>query len=493
MTKTWSPYQQAVFDAVENDTGHLVVVARAGSGKSTTILEAIRRIIVRACGKLPSILLCAFNKDIERELGSKAPPGVIVKTLHSLGYAAIRARWGSVRVSDTRERDQLRSVLPPDILNDDRISIAKLVGYAKSYIAETDDELRDVMVRHGVQIDWTNYYDRDWKPTYGEKDLFGWVRTVLEQSLQQSSVISFNDMIYIPAKLRFRTGAYNFVFVDETQDLSRGQVLIAMMALGPNGRIVAVGDDRQAIYAFRGADSESIPRLIEELDAKVLKLPVSYRCPRLVANIARRYVPDFETPPDAPDGIVQHWTVDKAKRSWTAGDFVLSRFNAPLVSLCLSSMAAGTRSYIQGRDIGAGLAAMIKKSGAKTVEEFIAWLEEWRRIETIRLEAMKKHDRVDDVWDRVAALCAIAEGLEFVPELLNRIETLFADDQGARVMFSSVHRSKGLEAKRVWLIRETFRPERNTEEENLLYVALTRSKAELHIVVPSSEMPEAAE
>ena len=82
----WSPYQEAVFAAVEQTSANLVVEALAGSGKTTTIIEICKRLQAQAGG---SVLLCAFNRRIKDELVQRAPRGVDVQTCHALGFASL--------------------------------------------------------------------------------------------------------------------------------------------------------------------------------------------------------------------------------------------------------------------------------------------------------------------------------------------------------------------------------------------------------------------
>lgn len=78
---------------------------------------------------------------------------------------------------------------------------------------------------------------------------------------------------------------------------------------------------------------------------------------------------------------------------------------------------------------------------------------------------------------------ALAANCADVGTMLVRIETLFADSGlASAITLSSTHRAKGLEAERVWLLRDTYLKWKGPEEENLLYVGITRSKHELIFV-----------
>ena len=84
--------------------------------------------------------------------------------------------------------------------------------------------------------------------------------------------------------------------------------------------------------------------------------------------------------------------------------------------------------------------------------------------------------------DQCETLRAIAEdGVMNTEEMIARCEKLFTDKTGKSVVFSTVHKAKGLEADTVWLIGPTFRPKHGSEERNILYVAITRAKHVLNI------------
>jgi superfamily I DNA/RNA helicase len=83
------------------------------------------------------------------------------------------------------------------------------------------------------------------------------------------------------------------------------------------------------------------------------------------------------------------------------------------------------------------------------------------------------------VTDKAEALLALCEGATGVPEVQARIETIFSDVQAGKcVVLSSVHRAKGLEWDRVFLLADTF-TRKGDEEDNVRYVAITRAKSEL--------------
>ena len=238
-----------------------------------------------------------------------------------------------------------------------------------------------------------------------------------------------------------------------------------------------------SIYQFRGADSEAIPNFINKLGAKTLPLSVTYRCPKKVVKRAQEVVPDIVAAEDAKDGIVEDVSSEQLLKLVKPGDFVLSRTNAPLIKYCMALLRFGVPANIQGRDIGANLIYFIKKSKAKTINEFIDYVNSWKEIEVKRLLSEKKDTMI--AIDKSECLLNLCEGTLTIKDLKGIIEKLFNDvDDTAKVIFSTTHKAKGLERDRVFVLANTYRygPGVEGEEANLWYVAITRCKDSLFLV-----------
>jgi hypothetical protein len=236
-----------------------------------------------------------------------------------------------------------------------------------------------------------------------------------------------------------------------------------------------------SIYQFRGADSEAIPNFIDKLKAKTLPLSVTYRCPIKVVDLAKEIVPDIEAAENAKDGVVEEVPAEQFLKLVRPGDFVLSRTNAPLIKHCMALLKAGVPANIQGRDVGANLQYFIKKSKSKTIVQFTEYVNAWREQEVKRLLAEKK-DPIATI-DKAECLLNLCEGTLTIKDLKETIEKLFNDvNDTAKVIFSTTHKAKGLERDRVFVLTNTYRKGAGGEEDNLWYVAVTRSKSELYLV-----------
>ena len=470
----WSEQQQSIFDWFSEGSGNLAVRARAGTGKTTTILEGINR------APESSILLAAFNKSIAVELQSRVGNRrAEVKTLHALGFKFIRSNWDKIRVETKGERaKQLAQEAAPGAPGPIITVIKKLHTKAREItpFADCPEQLMELAVRFNCLP------EEDWEADgWGAWRVCEVALSAMVLAKARTAYIDFADMLFLPLVHHWVRPWFELVVVDEAQDMTPAQLQLAKSACKKRGRMAVVGDDRQAIYGFRGAASDSLDRLKKELRASELGLTTTYRCPRKVVDLAARIVPDYRAAPSAPEGKIDTVSYDAMVESAQEGDFVLSRTNAPLVGVCMALLKRGTRARIKGRAIGVGILALIKRLKIQSIQELPAKLVAWEQREIAR--AMKlgaaSETRIAFVQDQVDLLNALAAGADSVAELEMRLGELFADDAEDRaVMCSTVHRAKGLEAERVFLLEGTFRDD-HIEEDNIRYVAITRAKQTL--------------
>jgi hypothetical protein len=171
-------------------------------------------------------------------------------------------------------------------------------------------------------------------------------------------------------------------------------------------------------------------------------------------------------------------------------DFILSRKNAPLAKICIRLIKKGVRAKIKGRDIGQGLLSRLKSLDIEDLSALPNALFAWEHQEARKyatLDADLAAEKLELVRDQVDLFLCLSEGLTYISELEGRISSFFVDDaEKGNVCLSSVHKAKGLEAERVFLLQETFvrkskegKIVSNQEEENIRYVAITRAKSDM--------------
>lgn len=480
MTFIPSKYQKAVYAYIQKGKGNLIIDAVAGSGKSTTIVNALKLI--------PSdkqVLFLAFNKAIVEELKIKIGnmENVEVKTLHSLGASAVMKTLKSNLSNDkytswVNNGVKFGSLAPIYKISSEQFSdwkqnITKLIDLGRVNLITNSKELEDLAYKHNIDI-LDNEVDIAIKGIqWGERE---------------TNIIDFTDMIYFPNVKQIKMFQYDWVFIDECQDLNAAQRNLFLKCLKPNGRFVAVGDPRQAIYGFAGADVESF-NLLKRLENTVkIPLSVCYRCDSSIINLAKEIVPQIEARDNAPLGIVdRNSKIEDVKD----GDMILCRLSAPLVKLCMSYISSGIKAYVKGRDIGVNLINMIKKTNLNQIEDVKNKLEvELSRIvkKTIakqnctEVEAMETNI-YKTYEDKLKTIEILSEGLITSQEVIDRMNLIFSDNNSG-ICLSTIHKSKGLENERVFIICEDKLylkhcmkvPWMAEQERNLVYVAITRAK-----------------
>lgn len=498
-----SAEQLAIYEWFRSGTGNLDVEAFAGTGKTFTLVEGITH------APEARILVAAFNKRIQEELVRKLRnPNAEAKTLHGVGYACVRRFWERIGVASGSSREwALAQEVCGDGMPD---AIKRLVGKACTKgreivpLAQAPEDLLPLLVQFELEP------DDEWQEAGYGSDLVA--AKALEAmdlaATHKPREIDYADMLYLPVRNKWLVKTYDMVVIDERQDMSATQLRLALGVC--KGRIVTVGDPNQAIYGFRGADVRNYDALTVELKATRLKLPTTYRCPRVVVDYAATLVPGYQAAPSAPEGRISSLPTLEAlvnaaepivDQDGKPHDFVLSRTNAPLARVAMACIRAGKRVRIQGRDIGAGLIALVDKiakgKAADSLDRFLERVVSWRDKECERARAKDREDLVDAILDKAETLMVVADGATGVRDVKSRLQDLFSDDGApATIVCSSVHKAKGLEARRVFVLRPTLYPkafrkpgapvppaevlrQRAIEERNIEYVAVTRAQDEL--------------
>lgn len=470
---TPSAYQREVFKFVESGSGHALVEAVAGSGKTTTILEALDRV-----PKCIDVLFCAFNKHIAEELSMRAPVGVTVSTIHSLGFRTLLSRISRDIQVEPRKTQKIVKNMHTSEVEDISVAI-ELANLCKLTLTPWKDlsAIADIADRYDVVA-------------YPSQKLLRFVSRILENSIDDVETIDYSDMVWLPNVLGLRpVRQFGVVFVDEAQDLNAAQRELVVSAVAPRGRVIAVGDSRQAIYGFSGADVESMNTLESRLSATRLPLSICYRCPRSHVELAKKYVPEIEAAPDAEEGVIRDVSLEEVISQTRPGDLVICRLNRPIVKLAMEMLSAGKKAIVRGRDISASLVRLAKKIAQKSDGTISSWIREsceYFSIEFERLCDAGKQDAAELLRDKIDALKVLCEGLHSVSELIERVEKIFSDENGSGITLSTIHKAKGLQADRVIVLDPELMPLRwarpgwqQEQERNLQYISVTRAKREL--------------
>jgi hypothetical protein len=450
-------------------------------------------------------LAVAFNKKIADELKAELPVNITCKTLNGLGHQAWSSALGGKRLELNTDKlfKHTKAILGDDKPADDDdlfIDVLNLARKAKSVglipagapmnkqgiVPDADYAWRDLAFECGITLDAKR---------------IDFAKQVLLASINSAykGIIDFDDQIYMSALFGGVFAKYHTVIVDEAQDLSALNHLMLKKSVGT--RLIAVGDPFQAIYAFRGADSESMNTLFGQHKFVRLGLTYSFRCPHTIAERQLDHVADFRAWSTNGIGHFEQWPRSEAgpeaRGLWSIADLpkdgaILCRNNAPLMKLAFAIIKTRRPVKILGRDIGASLASLLAKITKKKdlpVADATLLLDAWATTEMLKVP--ESESKLATIADRRECLWVLldASGAKSSKEAENFIRDLFADKQATGLVLSSIHRSKGLEWNWVlhldpWRVPSKFalKAAKNgnsaalTQELNLKYVAETRTK-----------------
>lgn len=509
-----SKYQAAIFQWIKEGRGDAVVQAVAGSGKTLSLVEASKLL------HTDNAIFLAFNKHIADEL-SKRVSNMACKTIHSIGYSCLRSHLAKPVLDENKYYD-LAKPYAEEIANNLRMQHVQemRVWYEFSLRGEdlpkppepptAADVARQMkQLAHFVRVTLTDidsraaveetcYHYSVLEEEYTLDMLYRPLMGMLREGdvlAANRGLIDYDDMLYLPYIWGLRPRQVQWVMCDEAQDLSPVQLDLVLKLRSPGGRMLFVADPKQAIFGFAGASSDSVEQIIKRTTATVFPLSICYRCPSKHIQLAKTIVPSIEARDDAPEGIIEEIKRDKVADFIQEGDLVISRCTAPAVKLCIELIASRIPARVRGRDIGKSLTIIVKdvaKHPNFNYDDFGIFLKEYADSKIAKLQQKRNaQSQVESFSDRIRGIevCYESFDVNSINELCSEIEALFSDGR-ASVMLSTVHRAKGLENDRVFILEPEKLPLKWQEQQeweleqemNLKYVSLTRAKSALYFV-----------
>lgn len=487
----WTETHQAIFKDVR-DGQSASITARAGCGKTCALARATAEV-----SPSDRILVTAFGKAAQQDLEKRVSKRCHVATSHSLGLKVVKAsnEGMSLKVEFDRLDGIIRRVTTSRLAREDYAAVKDTIALAKNTLANSHEAVRQIVTETDPGC-----------KTLSQSDVTDLAWNALEQCKLNDGKLDFDDMIWLPNVWDLHSLEYNVFFVDEAQDTNVAQMGLFERCRADDARFYVVGDPRQSLFSFRGADSQAMSRMATAFTInKEHLLPVSYRCPQAVIKWAQKIVPDIQATPSAPDGLVRECD---SYMTATPGDFVISRSNSDLMTAYAKFRKLGVSAAILGGAFASALRALVRKSNATNVPDLLKWLTNYRQTRITVITAnepdlTKRAQLIEKDVDRIDSVEAIATGAPTVNDVHDRIEAAFAKPKSDAVILTTTHQAKGLEADRVWLIADSYAFHRKLfqrryffehgktadEDLNLAYVATTRAKKELHIVVGTREIP----
>lgn len=473
-----SKNQIEIYNFIKNEKGNLVVSAVAGSGKTTTILNCLKR-----TPSTSTKVFLAFNNAIVNELKEKVAyidSTALVSTMHSICWRAVMKRYNfKVKLNASKsgkfiERECKRLKVIPKRTGFMLYTVSKLLDLIRQHLIDIDaeSEIEALATRFDLEFDEQVY------------EITVAVYLKMNKNIKE---FDFTDMIFRIVEDDIQMPKFDYVFVDESQDLSKLQHNIIERLIAKGGRLIAVGDPRQAIYGFAGADANSYDNLRTLLpNTSELPLSVNYRCGQSIIRHAQTINSDIQPYKKNPEGVVNMEMECSRVRS---GDWLLCRNVKPLIVMNLYFLTKGMKSFVKGKDFGKGLEIFIKKMHASTLDGLLKKIDLSLDMEVAKM--FKKGvrnplntEKIDRMVQRNDAIKLLSQNSQSIDSLLKYIRTVFKEE-GEGVCLSTIHKSKGLENDRVYLLcpelipsKYAIHPWQLVQEENLHYVAITRAKKE---------------
>lgn len=504
---TYSEYQKSFFTACTDlliedcNLDNILLAAVAGSGKTFSIVECIKFFPRHA-----KIHFFAFNKSIAEELKVKMPKANVT-TIHSYGMRMLQTLGIKLKVDSNKywsiAEEAIKDCNPEFTTKKEKNRFAynmlKLYDLFRVNLLElTDDKKLD---RDTITQLCLNNGIEESLQLYNVFCVF-WVlqKKYNAQMLKKSSTgkefkIDFTDMIYLPVQFQksLQFPKNDIVIGDEVQDWSVCQQAIVSLAKG-NGKSIMVGDEKQSIYLFAGADAKAWKKL--ETQEKTVKMPLSvcYRCAKAIVEKARSVYDHILPYEEQIEGeVIEGDSADVFEAN--AGDFVLCRNTRPLISLWYEFTVLGKKSYIKGDETKKELLKLVESVSEKNIEDGLSHLD--YKLQCLHEKVLQqglepeKNYSYCNFMEQIECIRILIEKSDDVcnmSDLYSILENVFSGDNSEKICLMTMHKSKGLESDNVYIIRLDLLPSRyaQTEEQllqekNLKYVAFTRAKKKLVI------------
>lgn len=456
--------QTACIEFSQTSDRNMLISALAGAAKTTTL--------VKLAEANPGIeMLClAFNKKIAVEMQERLPPNCKAMTLNALGHRTWQEATGRrLRIDSGKTYDLVKQVIEEQTASDQKIlyeqmaELMQIVDFGKACGYIPSDTYEKAKRLYGD--DFFEHIEQRLSPL--EQDV---IRDVTLRSLKAAfeGHCDYNDQILMPTVFHGAFPRYPLVLVDEAQDLSA--LNHAMLRKLAKKRLIAVGDQCQAIYGFRGAHEDGMEKLRRDFDMTELTLSTSFRCSRAVIRHAQWRAPHMQWPDWAIEGSVT------TLGDWSASDIaedaaIICRNNAPLFGMAIRLLKNGRTCQLDGKDIITSITKVMRKFGGSDMPQQAVFdkIDRWEERECGKTKK-RAHGRIKDraecmrIFAREGA--TLSDALAYAQHLMHLHSPL---------KLMTGHKSKGLEFDHVYFLDEALVSDED-QDPNLRYVIQTRAK-----------------
>lgn len=287
MAKTLHPNQ---IHAISHGTGPMLVLAGPGSGKTTVIIQRIRRLTEKMGVSPYRILVITFTKAAAEQMKTRyaalqGKTGVMFGTFHSVFFRILRQACGY----------SLEQVLSED---ERRNTMQKLVAEARIVVQDQEEYIQQFFSQYSLMKNQLRDV-RDFQPEGLPKEEFLALTKNFDGWKRRNEKIDFDDMLtecydVLSQDEKVRKAwqdRFDYILVDEFQDVNRAQYACLQMLAAPKNNLFVVGDDDQSIYGFRGASPSFMLDFPKDFPGtEKVFLDVNYRCSGRIIRLASQVI-----------------------------------------------------------------------------------------------------------------------------------------------------------------------------------------------------------
>lgn len=313
-------------------------------------------------------------------------------------------------------------------------------------------------------------------------------------SYLNESTIDFSDQLWLPLTMGlFPITKYDWIIVDESQDLNLNQARLIKVLGKSSSTYIFVGDSKQSIYLFNGAKPDCMSLIKKYFNCNKYPLSLCYRCPPNHLKLAKEYNPQIEAFKQE-DGLIKQLTItevrDLVKGCYQTGTEILliSRLNYIFFDvLCQCAFGDKIKVSLLGKDLAGELVKLARQILPSRFTDF-------SKINQILNGYVEYYSEQMDSSKADYCKCLMSTWRYIEPSTINDLENVLNSviiSEGV-IKFGSIHRAKGTESDHVVILGDNLLPyiptnreltsKETQQEENLTYVAFTRSKKNLYLV-----------
>ncbi len=285
-------FHETQLEAIRHFEGPMMVLAGPGSGKTTVITHRVKYLVEERGVNPGSILVITFTKAAAREMGQRFQSlmegkrlPVSFGTFHAVFFSILKHAYRYDASCIVREDQRVRMIW--ELMDKHRMKVEDESEFIASVLSEIS------MVK-GEMMNLDHYYSKNCSEEMFKKLYQGY-----QEGLISRGLLDFDDMLVMCYELFTQRkdilaawqNKYQYILIDEFQDINRVQYQIVRMLAAPRNNLFIVGDDDQSIYRFRGAKPEIMLGFEKDYpDAKRTMLGINYRSTATIVEAAGRLI-----------------------------------------------------------------------------------------------------------------------------------------------------------------------------------------------------------